>query len=44
MLPEWDLKSLTWRNSFLLFLDKFFEGVGTLGSEFHPKLRSAEVC
>jgi len=33
MLPEWDLKSLTWRNSFL-FLDKFLKGWERWGPGF----------
>jgi len=33
MLPEWDLKSLTWRNSFL-FLDKFLKGWERWGPRF----------
>ncbi len=33
MLPEWDLKSLTWRNSFL-FLDKFLKGWERWGPKF----------
>jgi squalene-hopene/tetraprenyl-beta-curcumene cyclase len=33
MLPEWDLKSITWRNSFL-FLDKFLKGWERWGPRF----------
>ncbi|MFL6448084.1 MAG: squalene--hopene cyclase [Bryobacteraceae bacterium] len=33
MLPEWDLKSLTWRNSFL-FLDRFLKGWERWGPRF----------